>query len=415
MIISNIFTPLVGLVDTAIIGHLPGTQYLAGVALGGIIITQLIWVCGFLRMSATGLSAQATGRDNNDESVAILVNGILLSVVIGLLIWLCSPALFQLGVYFSGSNEQVVEVAGEYFFIRMFAAPVSLTNLVLMGWLLGRKQHAKVMWLQLIANLTNIGLSLLLALGLSLDTVGVALATVFSECLALLLSLLLVRKVLPQWRKHLRVCRSKIKQFLSLNRDVFLRNIFLQLYLAVFTFMGLQLGELTAATNALLMQFFVLIALGLDGVAYAAEALFGEAIGKQQRDKVKLWTQVSLLISSLFALGYSAVFWFFFYDISLLLTNIDSVISNIQAFKSYIVILPLIAHWSFLLDGLYVGMTRARPMLLTMIISVFLAIAWQLLHQNMLSAAVLWQSFMIFLLARGVLLGTHFYFRVYRQ
>lgn len=414
MIISNIFTPLVGLVDTAIVGHLPGTHFLAGVALGGIIITQLIWVCGFLRMSSTGLSAQASGRDNSEEAASILNNGILLALLLGVLIWLLSPVLFQLGKYFSGSNPQVVSVAQAYFYIRVFAAPVSLTNLVLMGWLLGRKQHSKVMWIQLIANLLNIVLSLLLAIGLSMHVTGVALATVISECVILVLSLKWIAKIFPQWRHHIRLCQNKVKAFLSLNRDVFLRNVFLQLFLAIFTFMGLQLGELTAATNALLMQFFVLIALGLDGVAYAAEALFGEAIGKQQRYKARQWTHISLLVSTAFAVLYTGIFWGFFYEISQLLTNITTVIQNLQAFKVYIVLLPLIAHWSFLLDGLYVGMTRAKPMFVTMVISVVLAICWQLLHLDTMSATVLWQSFMIFLLARGLLLGTHFYYRIYR-
>lgn len=415
MIVSNIFLPLVGLVDTAIVGHLPGTHFLAGVSLGSLVITQLVWVCGFLRMSVTGLSAQTSTDDKKAASFAVLLNGIMVAGVLGVVIWGISPWLFDLGVYFSGSNNEVVAVASEYFFIRVAVAPVSLINLVLIGWLLGKQKHRQVMWLQLLANLVNIGLSLGLAIGLQMQVAGVAVATAVAECLLLLLSLSLIAKSYPDWRDWITLQKEAMLQLLSLNRDVFFRNITLQLFLAIFTYLGLQQGELSGATNAVLMQFFVLIALGLDGVAYAAEALFGEADGKRNKQQIRLWVQVSLLISSAFALLYGLAFFLFFYPITQLLTDIQPVLDHIQQFKIYIVLLPLVAHWSFLLDGWYVGMTLAKPMLKTMIMSVVIALIFLSSQLELLSLDRLWQAFLIFLFARGIFLGWHFRYRVYAQ
>ncbi|BDX04564.1 MATE family efflux transporter [Planctobacterium marinum] len=415
MIVSNIFLPLVGLVDTAIVGHLPGSHYLAGVALGSIIITQLIWVCGFLRMAVTGLSAQSSAPEQKQESISVLGNGALLALLLGVLLWFLSPFLFQMGVYFSGSNTQVVAIAEDYFFIRISVAPVSLLNLVLIGWLLGRQQHKNVMKIQIIANLLNMLLSVFLAIGLAMETAGVAIATALSECLVLLMSLFTIAKFEAQWWRRFYIAKKSLQRLLRLNRDVFFRNLCLQIFLGIFTYLGLQQGQLTAATNAVLMQFFVLIALGLDGVAYAAEALLGEASGKNSKSKFRLWIKVSLLVSSVLAICYTLVFALGFRFITHLLTDITEVQEYIQQFKIYIVFLPLVAHWCFLLDGWYVGLTQARAMLLTMLLSAGVAVSWYALHFLSLNADILWQGFLLFLLARGILLGGHFYYRLYHR
>ena len=415
MIVSNVFLPLVGLVDTAIVGHLPGTHYLAGVALGSIIITQLIWVCGFLRMAVTGLSAQNLGTEKARESISVLGNGMLMALILGVSLWFLSPFLFQLGVYLSDSNTQVVAIAQDYFYIRIAVAPVSLVNLVLIGWLLGRQQHKNVMTIQIGANLLNMVLSVFLAITLAMETVGVALATAVSECFVLLMSLYQIAKIEPRWWRRFYTEKQFLQRLLRLNRDVFLRNLCLQIFLGTFTYLGLQQGELTAATNAVLMQFFVLIALGLDGVAYAAEALLGEASGKRELNRFRLWIRVSLLVSTILAACYTAVFVIGFVPITQLLTDIPEVLDYIQQFKIYIVCLPLIAHWCFLLDGWYVGLTQAGAMLITMLISAMVAISFYALRDSPLNADILWQGFMLFLLARGILLGGHFYFWLYKR
>lgn len=409
MIISNMFAPLVGIVDTAIVGHLPGTHHLAGVALGGIIITQLIWVCGFLRMAATGLSAEAKGSGDTASATRILVNSLFISLFIGIIVLILQKPLFDAGVMLSDSNDEVITTAAEYFYLRINFLPVALLNLSISGWMLGQQWHRDVMTIQIGANFVNIVLSYVLAIHLSLGVWGVALATVVAELAIFLSSLVLIRRREPAVFKG--VFRlpdfRQIKGLISLNTDMFIRNITLQFCLAVITFTGLQHGELTAATNAVLMQFFVLIALGLDGVAYAVEALIGESKGQKNNAKMRQWMFISIIWSNIFALFYTCVFWFFFSSIAALMTNIPELQNNMLEYRWYIIFLPIVAHWCFTLDGIYIGLMQAKVMRNTMLLSAVLSFSPLLLVIDNINNHLIWIVFSIFLFIRGVSLGGH--------
>ncbi|MBN7823620.1 MATE family efflux transporter [Bowmanella dokdonensis] len=406
MILSNITNPILAMVDTAIVGHLDGSHYLAGTAVAGMLITQIYWLCGFLRMSATGLSAQALGSGENEQAARIFYQLLAPAGLLGLLLILLQGPLQWTAEYFAEANLQVRGVIYDYLHTRIWGAPAALANLVLMGWLIGQQMARSVLAIQVAANLLNALLSLWLALGLEMGVKGVAMATVLAEWgICLTGSLLILRRI--GWLKpSARWFSARLfTAVLRLNGDILLRNLALQLTLAWMVFQGARLGEQVVAVNAILMQFFVMIALGLDGIAYAVEALVGESKGRKDSYQLHLRVWRGLLWSSLLALIYSLAFVLFDRQIVALLTDLPSLRQLAGEYLQYIGWLPLAGHWCFLLDGVFIGLTRGRAMRNSMLLcslGVFLPVWWWLSDSG---NHALWSAFLAFLLARGVSLG----------
>ncbi|UAA38876.1 MATE family efflux transporter [Paraneptunicella aestuarii] len=409
MIISNISTPLIGMVDTAVVGHMDNAGYLAGVALGSLILTQIYWICGFLRMSATGLSAEAKGMMDNGLAAQVWIQTVGLGLILGLMIVLLQWPLLSAGLWLSDANEGIQSAASEYFYIRVWSAPVALMNMAMIGWLVGQQQHKFIMWIQIIANILNAVLDLIFVYGLDLGVSGVALASVFAELSIFCLSILFVfRKQLLEraaivWRL------TAMKRLLSLNADMLVRNLALQLCLAFITYKGIALGDTIAATNAILMQFFVLIALGLDGLAYATEALIGEAKGQKNHSSIKATVFYGLVWSSVFALIYTLIFALFGEVIVVLLTDIPSLQASANEYFILVLLLPIVAHWCFLLDGVYIGLTNARVMRNSMLVCMLLFFFPTWFYLSVYENWGLWISFFVFLGLRGITLGGHLY------
>ncbi|GGD77165.1 MATE family efflux transporter [Lacimicrobium alkaliphilum] len=415
MILSNITNPLLGMVDTAIIGHLDGTFFLAGTAVATMVITQIYWVCGFLRMSATGLSAQARGERDTTAGSRVFYQLLMPAVLIGVLMILFQGVLIQIAGYFAEASIRVNEVIGAYIGIRVWGAPAALANLMLVGWLVGQQHTRLVMLIQILGNLLNAILSLFLAIGLGWGVEGVAAATVVAEYAIFIASFYVVMRN-TGWRgPRFEWFRLQIyRQVLDLNRDIFLRNLALQVTIAFLTFQGARLGEDIVAVNALLMQFFVITALGLDGIAYGVEALVGESKGAGARQQLHDRVRVGLFWSALLAVVYSLFFILFDSVIIALLTDLAPLRQLATAFLPYIWVMPLLAHWCFLMDGVFIGLTRGKAMRNSMLfctLAVFFPLWWL---TSALGNHALWLAFLGFLLARGVSLGW-LYLRLFRQ
>ena len=398
-----------GLVDTAVLGHLDSPHYLAGASVAGLFLTQLYWLCGFLRMTSTGLSAQARGAGNVEQATQCLVQGLFLSVILACIILVFQAWWLEALLYITHADLAVAEVIKDYFNTRIWGAPAALANLALIGWLIGQQQAKQVMWIQIIANLLNAGLSIVLVLWFELDVVGVAVATVIAEYTISLLSMWHIGRIVPNLRlKRHWLSLTGMRELLSLNGYSFVRNITLQLCLAFLVFQGMRFGQTSAAVNAILLQFFSLIALGLDGIAYSAEALAGEQKGKKNPAGLVSVVIQSLLWSMSMAMVYSAVFYLFGDGIISLLTSHQSLQQATGGYLPIIVMLPLIAHWCFLLDGVFVGLTRAKAMQNTMLLSALMVYlpAWYLLSDR--DNTGLWFALLAFLLARGLSLGAYF-------
>ncbi|OJF69836.1 MATE family efflux transporter [Alteromonas sp. V450] len=411
MIFANITTPLLGLVDTAVLGHMSTSAMLAGASVGALILTQIYWVCGFLRMSSTGLSAQAKGTvDTVYDSAKVLWQTMSIALIIGLVIFSLQGPILSLGIYFSDPSSEVNAHLKSYFLVRVWGAPAALLNLSLIGWLVGQQKTRTVMMIQITGNLMNAMLDIAFVFGMGFSVSGVALASVLAEYSMMLMGLYVALKhIRGQMPQPVWFNRAARKVLMKLNGDMLLRNLALQGCLAFLTFQGARYGETSAAINAILMQFFVLIALGLDGIAYGVEALVGEAKGADNEKGIKARTYQGLWWSSVFALGYSAVFFLFGKDIISLLTEHQHIVNAAQTYLPLMVLLPLLAHWCFLFDGVFVGLMRASAMRNTMLFSaimVFFPVWYATEHQENVS---LWYALLAFLLARGVSLGVSFF------
>ncbi len=425
MILSNITVPLLGLVDTAVIGHLPYAYYLGGSTVGAMIITSVIWLCGFLRMSTTGLSAQALGQGNSVENILVLLRGFAVAFSVGLGLILLQSPFVDSALYLSGGSAQVQFYAKQYCDIRIWGLPASLANLVLLGWLLGNHQSKTVMWLLIITNLINISLDLLFVFVFNWQVQGVALASLIAEYSGMSIGLLIVfnryKKALsPLFTCKLRLIqslfeRSSLSSYFQLNRDILLRTLCLEVCFIFITFQGAKLGDTVVAANAILMNFLLLVSFGLDGIANAAEAMVGKAKGENNTDKLTETVMIALFWSVCFALGYSLLFALAGEFLLTIISDIPQVIHFAKQYLLWMILLPLAACWCYLYDGIYVGLMRAKAMRNSMIISTFACFfpLWFILQPYKNHG--LWAAFTLFMLARGLTLAWHFHYRVKKE
>ena len=412
MILANITTPLLGLVDTAVMGHMDSSAQLAGASIGALILTQIYWVCGFIRMSATGMSAQARGEGIVTAMARSFYQTAIIAVAIGLLIWLAQQLILQAGLWLAAPAVDVAVFSREYFNIRVWGAPAALLNLALIGWLVGQQKTTSVLLVQIVGNLLNAGLDILLVWWWDWGVSGVALASVAAEYTMMTMAMLIALKHIQWQPPALEWFNKTARKFLmKLNGDMLLRNLALQACLAFLTIQGARYGQTATAVNAILMQFFVLIALGLDGIAYAVEATVGEAAGAKNARGVVRQTHRGLLWSGLFAVGYALIFWFSGRQIIGLLTDIESLQQAAYPYLGMMALLPLVAHWCFLYDGVFVGLTQAKAMRDTMIVSALLVYFPVWYFTQSAGNPALWWALLAFLLARGITLGAIFYWR----
>lgn len=370
MIISNIAAPMLGLVDTAIIGHLPDAIYLSAVALGAMVLSFIYLLAVFLRMSTTAVIAHAYGAENITEQQQHFVHGVVFAVVIGLSIILISPLFAPLLSSILAIDGELLQLTNTYIQIRVWAAPAALINLVVLGVLLGRQQARAAMLLVIFTNAVNVVADVILIIGLGMNVAGAAWASFGAEWSTAIIGLLIVSKALrfkrfpmPQWQN--------MQALLNMNRDIFIRSLALQLCIAMMTGYASYYGAPVVAANAVLMQFLVLISLGLDGIAYSVEALIGQAKGQKNSERIRRWYQLGLLWSILFAAVYAAIFWVFGHAIVRLITNIPAVINTASIYLPWLIILPLIAHWSYFFDGVFIGLGASKAMRNTMLIAAF--------------------------------------------
>ncbi|ENM5903045.1 MATE family efflux transporter DinF [Vibrio mimicus] len=409
MVLSNITVPLLGLVDAAVIGHLEHAWYLGGVALGSTMISVTFWLLGFLRMSTTGLTAQAHGAQNPQQLSRVLLQGSVIALGLAALFLLFHRPVAGLIFHFSDASSEVKTYAEAYFYIRAWSAPAALLNFVLLGWLLGTQNARAPMWMVIITNLTNIVLDLLLVLGLGLKVEGAAIASVIADYAGLLFGLVCVvrywrQQQLPAPFSFIPSLTKELSRLVALNRDIFLRSLCLQAVFSFMTFQGAALGDETVAANAVLMSFLMMISYGMDGFAYAMEAMVGKAIGAKDDRQLRtsmigstFWATMICLLLSLIFLGFGS-------DLIQMITNIPSVQATAEIYLPWLVAMPLVAVWCFLLDGVFIGATKGKEMRNSMAISgvAFFVTYW-------LSASygnhALWLAMLSFMALRGVTLG----------
>ena len=413
MILSNVSVPLLGMVDTGVTGHLESSAYLGAVAIGGTIFTFLYMGMNFLRMGTTGIAAQSYGADDNDGLRISLGQALLVSLGIALLILLLQVPIATVALALLGGDAETQVHASTYFFVRVWSAPGTLANFALIGWFLGTQNARIPLAIFLTINLTNIILDLLFVVVLGMKVEGVALASVIAEYAGLAVgvsfAVSVLRKREGDWPIDRLVNLSAYKAFFSINANLFVRTMALLGTFAFVTAQGARLGPSILAANAVLMNFQNLASFGLDGIAHAAEALVGKAVGQKSRRSVRNAVSLTLRWSLYFALGIAIVYVFAGGAIVRVLTDLPEVRATAMTYLPWLIASPLISVWCFLYDGVYVGMTRAREMRNIMLFSAFAVFlpAWFLTQPW--GNHGLWFALMAFMASRGI--GMHIGYR----
>lgn len=408
MILSNLSVPLVALVDSAVIGHLPHAHQLGAVVVGASLYAMLVGVFGILRMSATGFTAQAYGRGDGGALRLVLLQSLLLAGALAVAVGLLAIPLSGLALGLMQPSAALDALTREFFQARLLGLPATLAGAALVGWLLGTHNARGALAVLLSTNLLNVALNLWFVLGLDWGVVGSARASVLAEWCGALVGLALAWQTLR--RQPGRLPREQLYRWpswvalLAVNRDILIRTLALHLVFFLITVQGTRLGDATVAANALLLNGLLLAAFALDGLAHAVEALCGHAIGARDR----LTLQRSLVVAGGWSLLGSLLFALLFLLAGQWFVDLQSDIATVREvayhYLPYLAVLPLVAVWSYLLDGLFIGATRAREMRNAMLASVALALPLGWLLQGWGNHG-LWLSFLCFMLLRGISLG----------
>lgn len=405
LILSNISVPLLGLVDSAVLGHLPGPAPLGAVAVGSSIFAVLFMALNFLRMGTTGLTAQAVGRQDTAAVSEILAQGLWLAWALAAALLILQWPLQQSALYLMAPQGEILELAAAYFQIRIWGAPFALSQFVLIGWMVGRGDVKSPLIMLLVTNGINIVLDVWFVLGLGWGAEGVALGTVLAEACGVIVGLWRCPAPSQGWVALLSEALAKRAGFLrllTLNRDIFIRSLFLVGSLAFFTRQGAAQGEAVLAANALLLQLHLLASYGLDGLAHAAEVYAGRAWGAGLREPFRQAVRRSVIWSFLVAAVFSLLYALAGQHVLALLSDIPAVLATAVHYLPWLAALPLVAVAAFVYDGVMVGATLSRQMRNNMLVSVLLVYlpVWWMTQD--LGNHGLWLAFLLWSAARGI-------------
>ncbi len=413
MILSNVSVPLLGMVDTGVTGHLESPVYLGAVAIGATVFGFLYMGMNFLRMGTTGITAQRYGAKDNDGLRVSLGQALIVSLLIAVTLLALQLPIGRLAMSLIGAEPNVEAFALQYFSIRIWSAPGTLANYVMIGWFLGLQNARVPLLIFLTINLTNIVLDLWFVLGLGMKVDGVALASVIAEYTGATVGLIFVARALRARSGHWPFARllntHAYAAFFAVNGHLFIRTMALMFTFAFITAQGARLGGLVLAANAILINVQHLTAFALDGFAHAAEALVGKAVGEKRRNALERSVQLALKWSLIFAVGFCLLYMFLGPLLIRVLTDLPDVRSTTMRYLPWLIVSPLVSVWSFLYDGVYVGATRSREMRDIMLFSAFVVFipAWYLLQGS--GNHGLWLAFTLFMASRGI--GMHIWYR----
>lgn len=407
-------TPLVGLVDTALMGHMGRPAFLAAVAAGAMIFSVLFMSLNFLRMGTTGLAGQAFGSGQKRAMASSLSQPMVFALALAVALLVLQNTIIDASLWLITPSPETAARAEEYFYIRIWSAPMALTNFVLIGWLIGMQNARGPLAIILTINLVNVILGVLLVIYAGLDIRGVAAATVLAELAGLMVGLRFVRAIFRaetlDWSQSEALEFSGFRRLLAINGNLFIRSIALMFTFAFITAQGARFGDLTLAANALLMNFQLFLSYALDGIAHAAEALTGKAAGSRNHHGLALAVRRGLLWTLLLAAGFTIVYALAGIPIINMLTDLDDIRTTAYRYLPWVICLPLLSAGAFLYDGVFVGTTRSREMRISMTaatVLVFLPV-WYVFTDQLENHA-LWLAFVSFMAVRSLVM--HLWYR----
>lgn len=406
--LANFSAVLPSLVDTALIGQTSDAIPLGGIAIGASLAGFILWAFAFLRLGTTGFTAQAYGAQDAAEVRATLGRALILAWVFGFVLLLVMVPLAIVAIPLFGASDVVSDLAARYFHYRLFGAPFELTNYVILGWLLGVQRVGWALGLQVLLNGLNALLSYILIFHARLGVDGAAIATSVSHFVTALAGLYLAYRLLQLLPKPndstSRVDLDKFFELITVNFDIFIRTLCVMFVMAYFVGLGARMGDATLAANHVLFALLATIAQVLDGFAQTAETLVGQAIGARNRTALDRALKGSLLWGALAALLIAALLYWAGSQIVPLFSADDLVLEKVAPYLPWLAASPLIAVWCYILDGAFIGATRAREMRNGMLIATLGAIAAQYVLIPFFGNHGLWASLMLFFVLRGATL-----------
>ena len=415
-IVTNITVPLLGLVDVAIVGHMGDASYIGAIAVGSMMMNVICWLFGFLRMGTSGMTSQAYGRGDSKEAATILFQAIALGAAIGILFVLFQPLLLRLFLFFMRPSDEIRAFASVYFHVCVFGLPAALVMYGLTGWFIGMQDTRTPMTVSIFQNIVNIMTSLLLVYVFGMKVEGVALGTLTAQYSGLLLALYILRR---KYASHYQLLFSQftlkpgdyssfsykhtLNRFFRVNRDIFLRTLFLVAVNAAFTSVGSRQGDVILAVNTLLFQFFTLYSYIMDGFAYAGEAICGKYYGAGNAPSFHACIRRLFAWGVIMTVVYTAAYYFGANDILHVLSNEQTVIEASEPYLLWVALIPVAGMGAFIWDGVFIGITDSRGMLLSCFVAaIVFAIILSLFFTTMGNHA-LWLALLSYLLARGVM------------
>lgn len=415
-IVTNITVPLLGLVDVAIVGHMGDASYIGAIAVGTMMMNVICWLFGFLRMGTSGMTSQAYGRGDSKEAATILFQAIALGAAIGILFVLFQPLLLRLFLFFMRPSDEIRAFASVYFHVCVFGLPAALVMYGLTGWFIGIQDTRTPMTVSIFQNIVNIMTSLLLVYVFGMKVEGVALGTLTAQYSGLLLALYILRR---KYASHYQLLFSQftlkpgvyssfsykhtLNRFFRVNRDIFLRTLFLVAVNAAFTSVGSRQGDVILAVNTLLFQFFTLYSYIMDGFAYAGEAICGKYYGAGNAPSFHACIRRLFAWGVIMTVVYTAAYYFGANDILHVLSNEQTVIKASEPYLLWVALIPVAGMGAFIWDGVFIGITDSRGMLLSCFVAaIVFAIMLSLFFTTMGNHA-LWLALLSYLLARGVM------------
>ncbi len=380
IVAGHVTIALLGVVDTAVAGRMPGVAFLAAVGLGSIFAHFVFWLFGFLRMGTTGVTAQAIGANDARGVRLSLLRGAGFGAVLGMLLLLLSPLIVSLAVELYVQDKTLTQPFSQYLTIRFIGAPFALASYAFYGWFLGVNRSALMMVIQTFVIATNIILSPLLAFGFGWGVEGIAWATVAAEILGAVLSLVCVVRILsrvPQLRLSRKIARAdlldvrEVRRFFAINTHIFVRTLCMLLAFQFFWLLSASVGNIALAVNTILRQLIEIAAFALDGFALAGEAMAGEQVARYASKKKSLAAvdsvvRVVFVWSCLFALLFAFVYAVAFDSIVAGFTDIEAVRTAAPSYRWFAVFVPVVAVWAYAWDGIFLGLTLTRAIMVCM-------------------------------------------------
>lgn len=411
IVLSNATIPILGAVDTGVVGQLGEAAPIGAVGIGAVVISLLYWFFGFLRMGTSGMVAQAHGAGEVAETGALLTRALIFAAGAGVTLIVFQLPLFAAAFALAPASDEVEGLARDYLQIRIWGAPATIALYGVTGWLIALERTKSVLVLQFWMNGLNIVLDLWFVLGLGWGIEGVAIATLIAEWTGIALGLWLCRSAFAgnQWQDWPRVFdRARLKRMMTVNGDIMVRSVVLQASFASFLFLGARYGDVTLAANQVLLQFLEITAFALDGFAFAAEALVGQAVGAKSVARVR---RASILTSQwgvLGAFGLGAFFWFAGPWIIDLMAKAPEVQTEARRFLYWAAMAPVIGIASWMLDGIFIGATRTRDMRNTVIVSALVYVVAVWVMAEAYGNHGLWAALMVLNAMRGLTLAVRY-------